>query len=441
MTRNPLIAARLFNTPLLVHPAKLDAIIAGLSSRLGLGPMEAPAPSAFTTQNGQWADHGLYRVVDGIAVLDVFGVLAHRGGMQADSSYILGYQTIAQQLDAAMADAEVRGVLLNMDSPGGEVAGAFDLARQIADYRGKKPIRAAVSDLAASAAYLIASAADTIAVAQNGYAGSIGVVMRHVDLSRALDQEGVRITHIFAGERKMDGNPYQPLPAEVQAHFQAEVDGIYASFVSVVAQNRGLPEAAVRGTQAAVYRGTAALDAGLADHIATPDQILTEMRAATPSAGRAVGRDKSRPSTGMNSKPPVGRDKSRPSPRGKPMNDENPDVLYTEADLVSAKAQAHEDGRQAGSKAEGERIFAVLNLPEAEGRGAQAIALAEAGLSAEQAAKVLAATPMVTSQTATDNPFARHMAALGNPDVGPASDAAPDPRASANIWGRAFGRA
>ncbi len=292
MTHLPHIAARLFNTPLLIHPSKLQAIVAGLSSRLGVAPPN-PLPDAYTVRAGTAAKGG-YRVVDGIAVIDVFGALAHRAEMQADSSYVLGYETIGRMLDNALADRDVSAIVLNIDSPGGEVSGAFQLAEQIRDARAVKPIHAVASDLAASAGYLIASSAQSVSVTPTGQVGSIGVVTCHVDMSAALEKAGYKVTPIFAGSHKVDGNPYQPLPPAVADQIQAEIDHYYSMFVAAVAAGRpGLPVRAIRATEAALYIGAQAVEVGLADRVETPDQLIarlaTEANAlSSPSAARAA---------------------------------------------------------------------------------------------------------------------------------------------------------
>jgi capsid assembly protease len=282
----PHLAARLFNTPLLVHPQKLDAIIAGLGERM-LGTSiemeshfnQAALPAEmFSTRSGTRGDQG-YVVTDGVAVIYASGALVHRSRMDGASSYLLGYNELAMQLEAAMADPEVHAVLQVFDSPGGEVSGAFEYGDRIHALRGKKPMWAMADSLAASAAYLGGSAFDKMAVSATGYAGSIGVVMRHMDLSRRLANDGIRVTHIFAGDHKVDGNPYEPLPRDVQANLQEEVNGIYSMFVDAVSRNRGLNAQAIRNTQAAVYRGQAAVNQGLADRVSTTDQMISELAA------------------------------------------------------------------------------------------------------------------------------------------------------------------
>ena len=269
----PHIAARLFNTPLLLHPGKLSAIVAGLSQRLGVTPM----PDAYATPTTT-SERGEYKIIDRVAVIEIFGALAHRTQLHADSSFIQGYEGIAASLEKALNDSSVSAIVLNLDSPGGEVAGAFQLADQISSARGKKPIAAVASDMACSAAYLIASAADTISLTTTAIVGSIGVVTCHADISKAMDKEGVAVTFLYAGSHKIDGNPYEPLPPAVAEQIQADVDHYYNLFVTTVARHRpAISESAIRATEARTYIGQQAIAAKLADYIETPDQAIIRL--------------------------------------------------------------------------------------------------------------------------------------------------------------------
>lgn len=287
----PYIATRLFNTPLMIHPGKLHAIVAGLSDRFGV--IVSPEPQAYATPTGRREKGGFRALDNGVAVIDVFGILAHRGGMQADSSYVQGYDQLARQLEAALADDAVRAILLNVDSPGGEVAGAFQFADQVRAARGIKPIAAIAGDMAASAAYLIASATDSVSITPTGMVGSIGVVTSHVDMSRAMDSMGMAVTYIYAGAHKIDGNPLQPLSQDVAASIQADVDFYYNMFVGRVAGYRPATDAAaLKATEARIYIGEQALAARLADRVETPDQAIARLAASfsiSTSAYRAQG--------------------------------------------------------------------------------------------------------------------------------------------------------
>ena len=153
---------------------------------------------------------------------------------------------IESAITRGMSDPKVNGIALMVNSPGGEVAGAFDAADRIHAMRGQKPMEAFLNEDAYSAAYLIASTADKITAPRTGGAGSIGVVMMHVDMSGMLEDMGIKITPIFAGDHKVDGNPYEPLSDEARAQFQAQVDESYGFFVDSVARNRGMSTQAVR---------------------------------------------------------------------------------------------------------------------------------------------------------------------------------------------------
>ena len=281
------IAARAFNTPLLVEPSKAMAFLSGLGPRI-LGQQVEVAGSNMTSEVGSAAlpprasilagglperlrQHGdaPYPVVDGIAVIEISGVLIHRGGWIGQSSGQTSYEGIAAQIDAATGDPAVRGIALEIDSFGGEVAGVFDLADRIRALRATKPVWAFVAEHAFSAGYALASQADRILLPRTGAVGSIGVVVMHADMSGQLDQDGMRVTLIHSGAHKVDGNPYMPLPDGVRADIQGEIDVLRFLFAETVAAGRGgrLDIDAAMATEAATYRGADAVAAGLADEV------------------------------------------------------------------------------------------------------------------------------------------------------------------------------
>ena len=116
---------------------------------------------------------------------------------------ITSYTAIAANFAEALQDPGVRGILFDVDSPGGETVGCFELCDQIYSSRGQKPIYAVANDLAASAAYAIASAADRVFVTRMGAVGSVGVFACHVDQSRADAKAGFNYEFVYAGARKI----------------------------------------------------------------------------------------------------------------------------------------------------------------------------------------------------------------------------------------------
>lgn len=124
----PHLADRLFNTPLLLHPQKLDAIIAGLGQRLlgidglqidaaAISPRAALPAEMFTTRKGERTERG-YRVNEGVAVISAMGALVHRTRLEADSSLLIGYNDLAADMEDALAQPEVHAIALVLDSPG-----------------------------------------------------------------------------------------------------------------------------------------------------------------------------------------------------------------------------------------------------------------------------------------------------------------------------------
>ena len=152
-----------------------------------------------------------YDLVGPVAVIQVEGTLVQKLGTLRPYSGMTGYDGIRQNFLEALSDPAVEAIVLDIDSPGGEVAGCFDLVDTIYAARGEKPIWSVLSESAYSAGYAIASAADRIVVPRTGGTGSIGVISMHVDWSQALTEAGVKVTFITYGERKADGHPEIPL--------------------------------------------------------------------------------------------------------------------------------------------------------------------------------------------------------------------------------------
>jgi len=291
MMHHAQIAQRAFNTPLMVDPAKALAFLSGLGPRitgqevtfqgvdLPSGEVEhaplAARPSLFgddLAQCHQRNGNQPFTMIEGIAVIEIAGTLVHRGAWIGQSSGLTSYEGIAAQMQAALADPAVHGIALDIDSFGGEVAGAFDLADRIRAARAQKPVHAFVAEHALSAGYVLASQADRIILPRTGAVGSIGVVALHTDMSGALDQKGIAVTLIHAGSHKIDANPYQPLPEAIHDQMQRELEVVRFLFAETVAAGRGdrLSDAAALATEAAVFRGADAIAAGLADEIADP---------------------------------------------------------------------------------------------------------------------------------------------------------------------------
>lgn len=278
------LSQRLFNTPIAIRPEKAEVIMASLAERLGVSRMirldgsdMALEPLALSDDD----DHTLvrrgreqvvgYETVGSVALIQIDGTLVQKLGTLRPFSGMTGYDGIRQNFLTALYDDDVEAIVLDIDSPGGEVAGCFDLADTIYNARGEKPVWAILNESAYSAAYALASAADYITVPRTGGVGSIGVISMHVDWSKALTDSGVKVTFIKYGDRKADGHPEIPLSDEALANFQSDIDAMGELFVETVARNRGLAASKVRDTQAATFLGERGVKLGLADAVMPPD--------------------------------------------------------------------------------------------------------------------------------------------------------------------------
>lgn len=275
----PHLAQRLFNTPLALHPHKAEVVMAALTDRFGLTRIQsnndwADEEDDFFSRKGR--DCG-YDVIEGVAVIPIQGTLVQRLGTLRPYSGMTGYDGIRASFLTAMNDDAVKGICFDIDSPGGEVAGCFDLADEIYAARGAKPIWSILSENAYSAAYALASAADRIIVPRTGGVGSIGVIVMHVDWSQRIKSDGVQVTIITFGSRKAESNPYEALSEEAKKAIQSDVDEMGRLFVSTVSRNRGIAERTIRGTEAACFLAADGVQLGLADQVASPDVAFRDL--------------------------------------------------------------------------------------------------------------------------------------------------------------------
>jgi len=375
MTDLPHIASRLFGTPLMIARPKLDAILGVLGPRLAgqaLEPLDIGAAPARATAI----------TPDGIAVIPVAGTLVSRSGYLAAASGLTSYGDIGDAVEAAVADALVRGIVFDIDSPGGEVGGLFDLVERIAALAREsgKPIWAVAGEAALSAAYAIASAADRLVITQTGEVGSVGVVAVHVEPSGADRMAGLSWTFVHAGERKIDGNPHEPLSPRARADVQTDVDRLYDRFVALVARNRNLPPEAVRATEAAVYRGDLAVKAGLADRVGTLRDAVADLVATLApkptTRGRAARPTESRKEASMQTADPTINPGAEgpvpPAPDAAPV--QGPAVNVSDVTQVEQRLRG-EYAELAAVAAQAARLGLKVDAAEAMAKGVRADAL------------------------------------------------------------------
>lgn len=294
----------------------------------------------------------------GKAIIPVHGLLLNR--FPYSWGFATGYNFIRAQVEAAMNDPDVDGIVYDVNTYGGLVTGCqetSDMMFASSARQGGKRSLAVVDANCYSAGYYLASAADRITVTPSGGAGSIGVVLMHMDLSKMLDEIGVKVTFIYAGDHKVDGNAYEPLSEEVAADLKAEIDKMYDKFVGTVTRNRtSMSEQAVRDTQARCYQADDALAVGLIDAVQTPPDALEAYFNADDA-----GEDDEQPDD--------------PEPDDIEVSTEREDndmadkqTSQPAANPPAATGPTAEETAAAARIAERDRIKAILALPEAEGR-------------------------------------------------------------------------
>ena len=404
----PHLASRLYGTPLLLARAKLDVILSVLGDRVNWPESDLAAPSI---QKRPSIDAPV-----GIAVIPVVGSLVRRTVGLDPASGFTSYAEIAGMVDAAIADPSVEGIVLDIDSPGGEAGGVFELGERIRAADGVKPVWAIASDTAFSAAYAIGCSASRLLVSRTGGVGSIGVIAMHVDQTARDAQQGYRYTPITAGDHKNDFSPHEKLGPEAHARLQAEVDRLYAMFVDHVAVMRKLDTDAVRATEAGIYFGMDAVTAGLADAVGSLDAVLAEFSSflvARRARGHTIS-DSSRlsavtPSTLMeNSTMPL------TAPVDQPLTDEPVTSAAPDADKPVA-----DEASPATTDASRADAVAIAELCQLAGHPELTAAFLAEGVSEAQVRKALLASradsPEIRSTIAPDASAPQQSQSVANP--------------------------
>lgn len=214
-----------------------------------------------------------------VAILPLFGTIFPRANMVTSMSGGTSADRFGAAFSALVDDPEIGAIVLDINSPGGQVNGIAEAASRIFEARGKKPVVAVANHLMASAAYWIGSAADEIVVTPDAEVGSVGVFAVHQDVSKKLEQDGVKVTFIKEGKYKTEGNPYEPLSEEALAVIQEHVSEAYGNFINALARNRGVKADDVRNGygEGRVVGAKHALRLGMADRIETLDQTVERL--------------------------------------------------------------------------------------------------------------------------------------------------------------------
>lgn len=273
MTGKPLYVLQAFvETPWAILPNKLAALEEIVARHV--------AGEKLTAEEIEARIHGASRPpekrINNVAVLPLFGTIFPRANLMTDMSGATSAERFGAMFDELIKDASVGAIVLDVNSPGGQVSGVEELSKKIFDARGQKPIVAVANHLMASAAYWIGTAADEVVITPSADIGSIGVFAVHEDMSAALEQAGIKMSIIKEGRYKTETNPYEPLSEEARGAIQARVSETYDTFVEAIARNRGVNSAAVRAGfgEGRVVGAREAVKLGMADRIATLEETL-----------------------------------------------------------------------------------------------------------------------------------------------------------------------
>ena len=276
------IAGRVLNRPLLLHPDKADLILHVLQGRIGIEPLQTVTPETNRFVGTYRRDNGgvgSMRVENGVAILPIVGSLVNRGAWIGASSGLVSYEGIAAQLREAETDPDVRAILLDIDSPGGEATGMFAAAKLVSAVNKTKPVVAFVNDVAASAAYGIASAASEIIVSPTSMVGSIGVITEGFGYDSIMERVGVERRVLQAGKFKALLDPYAPANGGVTEHWQAMLDEVHEQFITAVKEGRGdrlnldLEPDLFEGL---IFTGHRSVELGIADDLGSLNDISRE---------------------------------------------------------------------------------------------------------------------------------------------------------------------
>lgn len=402
MTSNPLLS-RFNQAPALVNPDQQlhfeACLTAGALHLPNLEkPIQAISATAQDNDDGFWPDESSflafyrpYKVKNGTLRIDVKGVLINDFPYQV-SDWLTGYEYISRAVKRGLADPDVKRIALMVNSPGGTVAECFECADLIAKVGEQKPVQGFARDYAYSAAYALISATSHVHMTRTGGVGSIGVVTSHTDVSRRMEAAGMKVTFIYAGKHKVDGNPYEPLPEAVKDRMQAQIDELYEVFVSHVARHRTMGEDKVRETEADTFTATEATSNGLADTAGPLEEALASFEAEMSN---------------QTENEPMSQDKD------------------TSATLEAAVTAARAEGAREGATAERARIATILGSEEATNRPVAANQVAmSTDMSVDAAKAFLAglkeeAAPAAGAEGAGvgANRFDKAMTATGNPNL------------------------
>lgn len=366
-----------------------------LHTILEIAARENESPQAVAAKLGRNLQN-TYSVTerDGVAIIPVTGPLFRYANLFTMISGASSYELIARDFTTALENPQIKGIILDIDSPGGEVNGVSELSNMVFAARGKKPVVAYASGDAASGAYWIASAADEIVVSETSALGSIGVVGMYQGKS-GKSAEAVEIVSSQSPHKRLD-----PTTDDGRSRLQIRIDSMADVFIETIARNRNVSTENVQNHYGGgdVMIGAKAVSAGLADRIGSLEGLIAELSSPQKSP-RTEG------FFNAQNQPPSTQEK-------KQMDIET--LKKDHPDLVATLTRE-------GASAEKKRLNDILCSEEAKGREKLAKEMAlNTDIHAMEARQLLVCAPVEEPKATTS--FEKVMSSMPNPAITPASD-------------------
>ena len=280
--------------PWLAEPSRFQLMLAAAAGRKvpSVRQVEKQAVKRMEQAPKLAAAKAVRAVKGRVGVINISGIIEQHmtwmsmflGGISCDE--------IAAQFDYLMSDPSIEAIVLHIDSPGGSTYGVEELGDKIYNARAKKPIYSIANSMAGSAAYWLATAAQTVCCTPGGDVGGVGVYAVHVSKKEAMKQAGIKVTLISAGRYKTEGNPYDDMDEEGAAYAQVGVDETYSKFVATLSRNRHeVSKADVRAKfgEGRMVSADAALAAKMIDQVCTFESLMQRLTGIGPaSSARAI---------------------------------------------------------------------------------------------------------------------------------------------------------
>lgn len=272
------ILAAVAGTPWAIEPSKGQVVADILNRKLkGESAPRSDLDRWYEIEAARREEQKAKRKQGTVALIPLYGVMTQRADFFTEMSGMSSTEQVGRLVDEAANDPSIQAIVMDVDSPGGSVFGVAELADKIAAATTQKKVIAVCNSVMASAAFWVGSQASELVITPSGEIGSLGVYMMHVDRSEELKAMGRTVSFVSAGERKVAGNQYEPLSTIGRSHMEELVQGNYDQFLRAVAKGRGTSQTKVREGfgKGGMVLAEAAVKEGMADKIATLDQVLS----------------------------------------------------------------------------------------------------------------------------------------------------------------------